>query len=228
MEARERTVLYYVPRDNSPAPFRTWRDGITDTRTKLVVTARIARLRGGNFGDSRPIGHGASENRIDFGPGYRIYYGIDGQDIVLLYGGDKSSQLVTSEQRRISGRTIGSEKMKRNEDYKADLLEELRSDPDYAAEYLSAAKADSNEAFLVALRDVAEARMGMKKVAKAAEVNRENLYRALSRDGNPRIGTIDAVLDVLGIENKFVPKRVAAGGRRRWRNIRRQRKASDD
>ena len=47
--------------------------------------------------------------------------------------------------------------MNRNEDYKADLLAELRSDPQYAAEYLTAARADSNEAFLVALRDVAEA-----------------------------------------------------------------------
>lgn len=98
--------------------------------------------------------------------------------------------------------------MNREENFKADLLEELRSDPEYAAEYLSAAKADSNEAFLVALRDVAEAQKGMKKVAKAAGVNRENLYRALSKKGNPRIDTLDAVLDVLGIEFKFVPKRV--------------------
>jgi probable addiction module antidote protein len=97
--------------------------------------------------------------------------------------------------------------MKRNENFKADLLDELRSDPDYAADYLSAAKADSNEAFLVALRDVAEAQKGMKKVAKEAGVNRENLYRALSKKGNPRIDTLDSVLDVLGIQVKFVAKR---------------------
>ena len=94
--------------------------------------------------------------------------------------------------------------MKRNEDFKADLLAELRSDPDYAAEYLSAAKADSNDAFLVALRDVAEARQGMRRVAKEAGVNRESLYRALSKNGNPSISTLDAVLQALGIEVKFV------------------------
>lgn len=96
--------------------------------------------------------------------------------------------------------------MNRNEDFKADLLEELRSDRDYAAEYLSAAKADSSEAFLVALRDVAEAFKGMKRVAKEANVNRENLYRALSKKGNPRIETLDSVLGVLGMETKFVAK----------------------
>lgn len=97
--------------------------------------------------------------------------------------------------------------MKRNEDFKADLLAELRSDADYAAEYLSAAKADSSEAFLVALRDVAEARKGMRRVAKDAKVNRESLYRALSKKGNPSVSTLYAVLDALGIDVKFVAKR---------------------
>jgi probable addiction module antidote protein len=104
--------------------------------------------------------------------------------------------------------------MNRNEDYKADLLAELRSDPRYAAEYLTAARADSNEAFLVALRDVAEAQKGMKRVAKEAKVNRENLYRALSRKGNPSSATLEAVLDVLGIGVKFFPKASATAHRK--------------
>jgi putative addiction module killer protein len=49
-------------------------------------------MRGGNFGDSRPIGEGASENRIHLGAGYRIYYGTDGDRIILLCGGGKSRQ----------------------------------------------------------------------------------------------------------------------------------------
>jgi len=97
--------------------------------------------------------------------------------------------------------------LRRTADYRADLLDELRSDPEFAAEYLSAAKADSNEAFLVALRDLAEARKGMKRLAKEARVNRENLYRALSKNGNPRMDTLDSVLAALGFEVKFVPKR---------------------
>ena len=97
--------------------------------------------------------------------------------------------------------------MKRGESYRKDLLSDLRNDPEYAAEYLTAAKADSTEAFLVALRDVAEAGKGMKKVAKEAKVNRENLYRALSKRGNPRIETVDAVLNALGLQLVFRPRK---------------------
>jgi putative addiction module killer protein len=92
MEGRDHVILYY--RTTSGAfPFRDWRSGITDEDTKAAIDARIARFRGGNFGKSRSIGGGAIENKIDFGPGYRIYYGLDGDEIVvLLCGGDKSNQ----------------------------------------------------------------------------------------------------------------------------------------
>jgi putative addiction module killer protein len=92
MEARDRTVVYYST-IGAKVPFREWRSGITDNDTKAAIDARIARLRGGNFGKSEPIGGGASESKIDFGPGYRIYYGLDGNElVVLLCGGDKSTQ----------------------------------------------------------------------------------------------------------------------------------------
>jgi len=90
--------------------------------------------------------------------------------------------------------------MPRNEDYKSDLIADLRNDLGYAAEYLSAAYADSQEAFLVALRDVAEAQQGMAKVASQAKVNRESLYRTLSREGNPRLSTLNSVLNALGLK----------------------------
>jgi probable addiction module antidote protein len=96
--------------------------------------------------------------------------------------------------------------MSRNEDYKADLLADLRSNLGYATEYLSAAYADSPEAFLVALRDVAEAQKGMANVAKKARVNRESLYRTLSERGNPTLNTVGSVLEALGIAVKFEPK----------------------
>jgi probable addiction module antidote protein len=64
-------------------------------------------------------------------------------------------------------------------DYMDDLRSDLK-DPEYAAEYLTAARRESRETFLLALRDVAEAQKGMTKVAPRAGVNRENLYRMLS------------------------------------------------
>jgi probable addiction module antidote protein len=101
--------------------------------------------------------------------------------------------------------------MRRKRDYKADLLADLRSDAAYAAQYLSAAKKDSKEAFLVALRDVAEARLGLSRIARAARVNRESLYRTLSAEGNPTLTTLDAVLEVLGFETDFRPTMFRSG-----------------
>ena len=80
------------------------------------------------------------------------------------------------------------------------LIEELRADPDLAAEYLNAAAEDSDpRVYLSALRTVAEAQ-GMAKVAKAAGVPRESLYRALSSSGNPRFTTFHAILKAAGLK----------------------------
>jgi putative addiction module killer protein len=92
LKAQERSVEYYLLPAGGSSPFGAWRDGITDKQTRAAIDARVARLRAGNFGDSKPIGSGASENKIDWGPGYRIYYGVAGDKIILLYGGRKSGQ----------------------------------------------------------------------------------------------------------------------------------------
>jgi probable addiction module antidote protein len=80
------------------------------------------------------------------------------------------------------------------------LLEELRADPHLAAEYLNAAAEDEDpRVYLIALRTVAEAE-GMAKIAEAAGVPRESLYRALSSNGNPRFSTLYAVLRAAGLK----------------------------
>src|SRR6266849_668321 len=86
--------------------------------------------------------------------------------------------------------------------YKTGLDERLR-DAEYAAAYLNAAQKEG--VFLLALRDVAEVHK-ISNVAKAAGVNRESLYRTLSARGNPTRETLDSILDVLGLEQKVVPK----------------------
>jgi len=81
-------------------------------------------------------------------------------------------------------------------------VRELRDDPGFAAEYLRAALEDEDEpgVLLVALRRVAEARGGVAKVAKAAGIERESLYRALSAHGNPRLSTLVAVTKAMGLK----------------------------
>src|SRR6266480_6985609 len=82
------------------------------------------------------------------------------------------------------------------------VIKELRDDPEFAAEYLRAALEDVDEprVLLIALRQLAEARGGIAKVAKAAGIERESLYRALSTKGNPRLSTLVAVTRAIGLK----------------------------
>ena len=91
MTPKEREVTYYETAWGVK-PFRDWRQRFSDPRTLVALDGRIRKRRLGNFGDSKPIGEGASEARIDFGPGYRIYYAVHNLEIILLCGGDKSTQ----------------------------------------------------------------------------------------------------------------------------------------
>jgi probable addiction module antidote protein len=82
------------------------------------------------------------------------------------------------------------------------VIAELRENPEFAAEYLRVALENDDEpgVLLVALRRVAEARGGIAKVAKAAGIERESLYRALSVRGNPRLSTLVAVAKAVGLK----------------------------
>jgi putative addiction module killer protein len=73
--------------------FVKWLDGLRDIQARSRVLVRIERLATGNPGDVKPVGEGVSELRIDYGPGYRVYFVQQGQTvIVLLAGGDKRTQ----------------------------------------------------------------------------------------------------------------------------------------
>ncbi len=73
--------------------FARWLDGLRDVRARARVLVRIERLVDGNPGDVKPVGEGVSEMRIDYGPGYLVYFIQRGEEvIVLLAGGDKRTQ----------------------------------------------------------------------------------------------------------------------------------------
>lgn len=70
-----------------------WLDGLRDIRARARILVRVERLIAGNPGDVKPVGEGISELRIDYGPGYRVYYKQQGQELViLLAGGTKRTQ----------------------------------------------------------------------------------------------------------------------------------------
>jgi len=75
--------------------YQKWFESLQDARTRARILVRIERLAEGNPGDVRPVGQGVSELRIDTGPGYRVYYRkLGNRLVILLAGGDKSSQAV--------------------------------------------------------------------------------------------------------------------------------------
>jgi putative addiction module killer protein len=85
-------IEHYLTADGSDA-FANWFDGLHDRMTQQRIAARIDRLALGLFGDAKALRDGVHELRIDCGPGYRVYYAIEGRTVVLLLcGGDKRSQ----------------------------------------------------------------------------------------------------------------------------------------
>jgi probable addiction module antidote protein len=95
--------------------------------------------------------------------------------------------------------------MGRTHKYKDHLLKSLQ-DPDEAAAYLDACLEDDNlHVFLLALKDIAEARGGMSKLSKKSTLNRQSLYRSLSKTGNPKLESVCTILATLGLEFHIRP-----------------------
>ncbi|HOO82863.1 MAG TPA: type II toxin-antitoxin system RelE/ParE family toxin [Alphaproteobacteria bacterium] len=87
-----KTVMVYQD-ENGKEPFTDWLNGLRDQKGRRAILKRIGRLELGLYGDCEPVGEGVLELRIFLGPGYRVYFGEDGDNIVvLLSGGDKGSQ----------------------------------------------------------------------------------------------------------------------------------------
>lgn len=92
MEAQPREIRRYITPDGK-IPFAEWLDSLRDRRAKAKIRERLKRVSLGNLGDYRSVGEGVFELRIDYGSGYRVYFGQIGSTIVLLLlGGDKSTQ----------------------------------------------------------------------------------------------------------------------------------------
>jgi putative addiction module killer protein len=75
--------------------YARWLDSLRDMHARARVLVRVERLAAGNPGDVKPVGEGVSELRIDYGPGYRVYFTMRGRNvIILLAGGDKRTQAI--------------------------------------------------------------------------------------------------------------------------------------
>jgi putative addiction module killer protein len=85
-------LLEYVTEDGDN-PFHGWLNSLKDRSARARIRVRLNRVRLGNFGDCKPVGKGVRELRVDYGPGYRVYYGkLEKTIVLLLCGGSKKSQ----------------------------------------------------------------------------------------------------------------------------------------
>lgn len=174
-----------------------------DERAKARISQRIDRLAMENPGDVKSVGEGISELRIDYGPGYRVYFVRDGV-IVLLCGGDKRTQSKDIERAKTLARTLKEQPMTlvTREYDSARYLESEES----IAEYIAAASESGDPHELaMALGIVAKAR-GVTDLARQTGLTRQAIYKALNGDGNPELGTIAKVADALGFRLSLLPK----------------------
>lgn len=89
---RSREVIVYAD-STGREPFTDWLKSLRDGQTRRRILQRISRMQGGNLGDYKSLKSGVLELRLSFGAGYRVYFGEDGDTlVVLLMGGDKSTQ----------------------------------------------------------------------------------------------------------------------------------------
>ena len=177
-------------------------DGLRDILARARIQVRVERLATGNPGDVKPVGEGVSELRIDYGPGYRVYFTKRGQKLViLLAGGDKRTQATDIKAALRLARNLQETMMSKTITTRYDVAEHLRT-PEEMAAYLEACleEADGDAAFIAkALGDIARAK-GMTQVARDAGLSRESLYKALSGERTPNFDTVLKVVGALGLK----------------------------
>ena len=190
MEVREYRAV------DGKTPVTQWLSDLRDFAARARVVSRLDRLKAGLLGDWKGVGEGVCELRIDYGPGYRVYYAQDGEAlIILLCGGDKRSQAKDIDELMRTGKTTRPASPSRP--FRA--ADHLQSEAEVAA-YIEAMLEDGDaRAVPVALRTVAEAVGGMGALARKTGLSRETLYRTLSKRGNPRLDTLAAILAAFGL-----------------------------
>lgn len=92
MEPFLHTIAYYLT-ETGKKPFKDWLDGLKDVTARAKIRVRLDRVRLGLLGDNRFVGEGVYELKVNHGPGYRVYYACERNNVILLLlGGDKSRQ----------------------------------------------------------------------------------------------------------------------------------------
>lgn len=174
--------------------FRHWFDKLDDRRAKARIRDRLIRVQSGHFGVVRAVGDGLSELKIDYGPGYRLYY-VMRVDVLILCGGTKGSQGRDIKRARSWRRSMAMTRETRIWD-PADGIETA----DDVMFSLEAALEDYDPGHFAKVLGILARSQGMGEVAEKAGVTRDALYKGLTLDGDMRLSTLFGVLRALEIE----------------------------
>jgi putative addiction module killer protein/probable addiction module antidote protein len=204
--------LRYYQTAAGERPFVEWLAGLNDRQARARVEARLARVAAGNLGDVETAGEGVLELRIDWGPGYRVYFSRLGQVSSFSFaGGTKGHSTRTSNVRKTISKTTrraprkGRHATAPSLPYEGWLIERLK-DPAEAAAYLETVIEEGDQgAIMLALRQVAQAQGGVAGIARKAKLTREATYKMLSRSGNPELRSLTSVLRATGLRIAVKP-----------------------
>lgn len=207
------------------SPFRDWFDALDPTAAAKVTTA-LARMEQGNFAHAKGVGEGVQEYRIDFGPGYRVYFGRDGGTLVILLGGGtkRRQQRDIQDARALLGRTTSiandslEEALALTRHFKETVAARVGRDPAFreallreGIETLLAGDVGTGKAVL---RDYINATMGFEALATATGISAKSLMRMFGPNGNPQAQNLFAVLGHLQKHANLRMELSAVRGRR--------------
>lgn len=185
--------------------FDAWLRKLKGRQGKLRTLERIDRLANGNPGDVKPVGHGVSELRLTYGPGYRVYYLQEADRLILLLCAATSRRNRRISTRRTGSPTSGGKRRtvmtRKTEKFKRFDVADYIDDLDDAAGYLEIAleaSAEDPTAVPRALGAIARSQ-NMSELARRVGMSRDGLYKALSEEGNPTWSTILKITNALGL-----------------------------
>jgi putative addiction module killer protein len=200
-------------------PFAIWFDGL-DPQAAAKVTIGVSRLEQGNLSNAKSVGGGVLEYRIDFGPGYRIYFGCEGEMIIILLAGvPRDGNGRTLRRHTDDGTTTSDDETRDHEmaltrSFKETVKARAERDAEFraalfteAVEQMLAGDMDTGKAVL---RDYINATIGFERLARETGTPAKSLMRMFGPKGNPRAGNLFAVISRLQKASR-VRLAVAAG-----------------
>ena len=214
-------LRYYLTGDGQ-SPFESWFSDL-DAAAAAKVSVALVRLGQGNTSNAKSVGEGVLEYRIDWGPGYRVYFGRDGEVLVILLTGGTKKRQQRDIERRSCGRTTSDGAGRRRDerrramavtrDFKELVQRRMAQDPAFAAALLRegidtmlAGDVDTGKAIL---RDYIKATVGFEQLGEATGTPPKSLIRMLGPRGNPQARNLFGIIGYLqkqaGVELHVAP-----------------------